>query len=219
MSDFFREVDEEVRRDKAVQFWTKYRYWFLALGLVIVAVTAAWRYWDTRRVTAAADAGSRYEAADQMAREGKAQEAQDAFAALAKDGPKGYATLAKLRSADELATRDPQAAAKAYDALASDPGFDPAFQDLARLRSAMLRIDVEDPKVIEQQLAPMAGPGGAYRNSARELLALAAFKLNDFEAAGRWLDAIVTDPQAPPGARRRAEAFLGLVRAGKLPTN
>ena len=49
------------------------------------------------------------------------------------------------------------------------------------------------------------------------LLALAALKRGDDEAAGKWLDAIIVDPQTPASLRQRAEAFLGLVRAGKLP--
>jgi hypothetical protein len=40
-------------------------------------------------------------------------------------------------------------------------------------------------------------------------------KAGDYDSAGRWLDEIVADPQAPSGLRSRAEAFLGFVRAGK----
>ena len=53
------------------------------------------------------------------------------------------------------------------------------------------------------------------RNPARELLALAALKVDNFDAAGRWLDAIVTDPSATASARQRADALLSLVRSGK----
>jgi hypothetical protein len=47
------------------------------------------------------------------------------------------------------------------------------------------------------------------------MLAYAAFKTDDFEAAGRWLDQIVVDLQAPAGLRQRAETLLGLVAASK----
>jgi hypothetical protein len=79
----------------------------------------------------------------------------------------------------------------------------------------MLDIDIDDPKTFEQKVTPMAGQTGVFRYSARELLALAALKAGDYDAAGRWLDEIVADPQAPSGLRSRAEAFLGFVRAGK----
>ena len=216
MTDFFREVDEDVRRERALQLLSKYQYLFIGLAVVLVAATAAWSIWDTRRTAAAEAAGGRYEAALQLAHDGKSAEAQAAFDALAKEAPPGYRTLAKLRAADELAAHDPEAARKAYDALASEPGYDPAFQDVARLRSAMLFVDQADPKEVEQKLSPLATGSFPYRNSVRELLALAALKRDDFAAAGRWLDAIVTDPAAPAALRQRAEAFLSLVQAGKL---
>ena len=44
MSDIFQEVDEEVRRDKAVEFWTKYQNSFSPLALLIVLATAGYRF-------------------------------------------------------------------------------------------------------------------------------------------------------------------------------
>ena len=42
MSDIFREVDEDVRRDKALQFWSKYQTLFIALALAAFAVEIWW---------------------------------------------------------------------------------------------------------------------------------------------------------------------------------
>lgn len=217
MADFFREVDEEVRRDRVIKFWTRFRVPIIGLLLLVVAGTAAWRIYKNWREQAAEAASAKYEAAMELSREGKAAEAESAFAPLAEKGPKGYAALARLRLADETAKRDPEAALEAYDALVSDPAYDRNFQDAARLRGAMLRLDHEDPKEFEQRYAPLAGTPFAYRGSLRELLALAALKRADMEAAGRWLDAIVTDPLAPSNLRGRAGALLGLVQSGKSP--
>ena len=60
-----------------------------------------------------------------------------------------------------------------------------------------------------------AAAGAPFRNTARELLAFAALKAEDFDAAARWLDAIVVDAQAPQSIKSRAEALIGLVSAGK----
>ncbi|WP_020175799.1 tetratricopeptide repeat protein [Methyloferula stellata] len=215
MADIFREVDEEVRRDKAVLFFEKYQFWLVGAALLIVAATAGWRIYDYYKTQAAEKASARYEAALQLAHDGKSAEAEAAFEAIAKDAPAGYRALARLRAIDELSTHDQAAAIKAYETLASDPTYDSSLAAAARLRAAMLAIDTEDPKVFAQKVAAMAGPTGAFRYSARELLALAAFKQGDYEAAGRWLDEIVSDPNAPAGLRSRAEAFLGFVRAGK----
>jgi hypothetical protein len=214
MSDFFREVDEDYRRDRLLKFWIKYQSWLIAAAVLIVAATAGWRIYQHFHIAAAEAAGAQYEAALQLSAEGKSTEAQAAFERLATTGPKGYATLARLRAVDEIAGRDPAAVA-AYDALVADPGYAQAFKDMAQMRAAILRVDRDDPAAFEQKYGPLSQPNFTYHNTIRELLALAAFRRNDVEAAGRWLDMIVADPRAPSALRQRAEAFLGLVQAGK----
>lgn len=216
MSDLFREVDEDVRRERMIQLWKQYQNWIIGAALLVVVATGAWRLYDHVRLKAGESAGARYEAALQLAHDGRTPEAQAAFQSLGKDGPSGYAMLARLADADALAQKDPAAAIKAYDALAADPALDRTYQDLARLRGAYLRIDRDDPKEFEARYAPFAGPDQAYRSSFRELLALAAFKRNDLSTAGRWLDEISVDPQAPPALRGRAQAFLELVQGGQV---
>jgi hypothetical protein len=217
MADFFREVDEEVRRERILEFWKKYRIAIIILAIAAVAATAAFRVYENNRIRKAAEAGARYEDALQVARDGKSAEAIAAFDALAKDAPKGYADLARLRAADEIAAKDPQAGLGAYEALIADRDYTKSFQDVARLRAAWLGLDRDDPKQFEQKFAPLAGPPFTYRNSIREALGLAALKRKDFEAAGRWFDAIASDLQAPAALRERADAFLAIVASSKPP--
>jgi hypothetical protein len=215
MSDIFREVDEEVRRDQAARIWGRYQNLFIGLAVLVIAATAGWRFYDHYRTKQAEEAGAKYQAALALAREGKAAEAEGALERIAKGGPKGYALLARLREAAELSGSDPAAAVKAYDAIAADGTIDPLFQNLARLRAALLRLDEADGKEIEGRLGPMTANDNPFRFSAREALALAALKHDDFDAAGRQLDTIVVDPQAPGAMRQRAEALLAVVRASK----
>jgi hypothetical protein len=215
MSDIFREVDEEVRRDQAAHIWSRYQNLFIGLAVLVVAATAGWRFYDHYRTRQAEDAGAKYQAALALARDGKTAEAEGAFEQIAKSGPKGYATLARLREAAEYSGGDPAAAVKAYDAIAADGTIDPLFQNLARLRAALLRLDEADARELEGRLAPMIANDNPFRFSAREALALAALKHDDFDAAGRQLDAIVIDPQAPASMRQRAEALLAVVRSSK----
>jgi len=215
MADFFREVDEDVRRDRVIQVWTLYKNWIIGAAVLIIAATGAWRTYEYFRLESDQAAGGRFEAALQLLKDTKIAEAQAAFSSLGEKGPHGYAMLARLSSADALLVTDPAGAIEAYDVLAADPTIDLPYQDVARLRAAYLRIDSEDPKEFEARYAPYTAPGQPYRNAYRELLALAAFKRDDSESAGRWLDAIAADPQSPPALRGRADAFLALVEAGK----
>ena len=57
MSDIFQEVDEEVRRDKAAEFWKKYQNLIIGAAVLIVLATAGYRYYDNRRLAAEASGG------------------------------------------------------------------------------------------------------------------------------------------------------------------
>jgi hypothetical protein len=216
MTEFFREVDEDVRRDRVLRYWTKYRYLLIALAVLVVAGTGGWRLYGHYRDEAAQAASAKYEAAGQLSRDGKSAEAAAAFDALSKTAPRGYEILARLRAADERAAGDPQAAIKAYEALAADPGFDPAFKDFAKLRAAMLRLDGDDPLEFERRFAPLASDSFPYHHQIRELLGLAALKRNAFDSAANWFDGIVSDTRAPAGVRMRAQALLGLVQSAAV---
>lgn len=216
MTDFIREVEEEYRRDKAIDAWKRYNVWIIAAAILIVAAAGAWRYWQYSERLAAEAAGARFETAVQLAREGKGEEAQAAFLEIAGSGPRGYAVLARFRAANEIASRDAGEAVRIYDALATDAAVNPVLQNVASLRAAFLRVDAAEPAEMSQRLEPLAVPTSAFRHSARELLGLAALRAGDYEGAGRWFDMIVADPQAPQGLRERAGTLLGIVAAGPL---
>jgi hypothetical protein len=214
MTDFIREVDEEYRRDRAIQAWKRYQNWIIAGALLIIAAAGGWRWNEHRQRLAAEQAGSRFEAAIQLGREGKDKEAEDAFLEIARSGPPGYAMLARFRAAAEIGLRDPAEAVKIYDALAADGSVDLLLQSAARLCAAYLRVDSADAAEMKRRVEPLAAPTGPFRHSARELMGLSALRAGDMEGAGRWFDMIVADPQAPQGLRERAGAMLGLVASG-----
>jgi hypothetical protein len=215
MSDIFREVDEDVRRDKAAEFWAKYQNYIIAAVVLILLATGGWRFYDWRRTAAAEAAGARFEDALELERAGKSGEADAAFAKLATDAPAGYGVLARLAGAAELAKSDPARAIAAYDSLADDASLGSLFREAARLRAAALRLDNGQADKAKTALEGLAAPTGPFRHTAREMLGAAALAAGDFDGAGRWLDMIVADPAAPQGARQNAEQMLGLVRSGK----
>ncbi len=186
--------------------------------MLIVLATAGWRLYDYLRLRTVEAAGARYAAAQQLASAGKASAATAAFDAIAKDGADGYATLAQFANANALAGKNPEAAATAYDAIADNPAVDPAYQQVARLRGAYLRVDSIDPKAFEQRYAGYANPDSPYRNAYRELLALADTRRGDFTGASHWFELAAADPSSPPALRARADAFLTIVQAGPVPT-
>ncbi len=215
MSDIFREVDEDVRRDSAAALWQKYSIVVYGLAFLIVAMTASYRGYEYLRIQKAETSGAQFEAALELVQAGKSDEAKIALEKLRSEGPMGYALLSRFQLAALLAKTDAASGAKAYDVLADDTSLDATFRDTARLQSALLSVDGLSAADLQTRLAPLTVGTNPFRNSARELLGLSALKGLDYDNAGRWFDAIVTDSAAPQGIRSRADAFLGLVKAAK----
>lgn len=211
MSELFDEVDEEVRREQLKKLWDKYSLYFIALMVLVVAAVGGWRGYQYLEAQKAAEAGATFEKAVELSEQGKHAEAETAFADLAAKAPSGYRTLARLRAAAEASARDPKAAAKMYDDIAADSSVGSEWRDLAKIRAAGLLVDSASYADIQQRLESSAEPKSTFRHSARELLALSAWRNNDMTAARKWVDAIAEDGETPPGLRSRAEALQALL--------
>ena len=213
MADIFQEVDEEVRRERLNKLWQRYGHYIIAACVLVIVAVGAWRgyeWWETKK---AVEAGAAFEQAVNLAEAGKHQEAEAAFAKLASEGTAGYRLLARLREAAELGRTDRKAAIKAYDEIAVDRSVGQVIQDLAALRVSFLLVDGSSYGDMRARLEPLTGPDRAFRHSAREVLALSAWKQGDMGAARQWTDMIITDPQTPSGARSRAEVLSELIAA------
>ncbi len=211
MSDIFQEVDEDVRRDKALEFWTKHQNAILGVCVLIVVAMAGFRFYQYRQEQVAQAAGAAYENALALDTAGKPADAAAAFAALAADAPAGYQVVARMAKAASLSASDPKAALTAYDALASDASVSPLMQQAAKLRAALLRIDNGEADQGAKDLEPLAAAGSPYRSTARVTLGALALQKGDYAAAGKWLDQVVSDVEAPATVKQNAEVLLGLV--------
>jgi len=211
MSDIFREVDEDVRRDKAAEFWSQYQTYVYAAAALIVLATAGYRFYDYRRTAAAEAAGAAFQQALKLDADGKGADAKSSLAQLQNDAPSGYRMLARFAAAADTVKADPKAGAEAYDALANDSAVDPLFREAARLRAALARLDAGDVTSAKGALETLASATGTYRDTARLALGALALKDKDYKVAGTWLDQVVADPLAPQTERSSAETLLGVV--------
>jgi hypothetical protein len=211
LADIFHEVDEEVRRERLKKLWDRYGIHAIALAVLVVAGIAAWRgyeYWVAKR---AAAAGAAFEAALALNEQGKFAEAEAALAKIAAEAPAGYRLLARMRAAAALAQIKPADAVKAYDELSADASLGAIWQDLAAVRAGMLLVDTASLADMRRRLDPAAEPARSFRHTARELLALSAWRNHDLTAARRYLDMITADAESPVGTRARAEVLSGMI--------
>ena len=213
MADIFHEVDEEVRRDQLKKLWDRYSIYIVALAVLIVAGIGAWRGYEYWVANKSAAAGAAFESAVTLSEQGKHAEAEAAFAKVVTEAPDGYRVLAHFRAAAELAQVKPADAVKAYDDLAADGSLGVTWQDLAAVRAGLLLVDSAPLTDMSRRLDPLAEPSRTFRHTARELLALSAWRNHDIAATRRYVDMIATDAETPPGTRARIDVLSALIAA------
>lgn len=211
MADIFREVDDDLRRDSAQQLWDKYGIYLVALAVGIIAVTSAVVGWNAYQRSAAEEAAQAFIAAEAEASVEGADTAA-IFAELADGAPAGYAALAQLRAAAALTDAgNIDAAIEAYEAIVGDSSAEPILRDLARVKSGTLLVGRTSYDDLAGRLLPLTGAEESWRNPAREVLGLAAYREQKYPQAHTLFQEIVADPTSTPGVRDRAHVMIALV--------
>src|SRR6267143_799660 len=96
VSDIFREIDEELRRDNFRKLWSRYGRYVIAAAVFVLVVAGAIVAWRDHQLSERRAQSTRYASALALAHEGKEADAVKVFAAIAQEGG-GYAVLHLLK--------------------------------------------------------------------------------------------------------------------------
>ena len=211
MTDIFREVDEDLKRDQALQLWRRYGKYAIAFAVATVVMTAAIVGWQNYRESQRGVDGRAFALAMELVNKGDVAAASAAMADIANRSS-GYHPLALLQEAGlKLRTGDRAGAAALYDKIAADDGVGQAFRDLATILSALTTLDTAEPSVMNKKLQPLLAAGSPFRPSALELEGLLAVKVGDFKTAKQTFQELADDANAPGGLRQRATQILAWI--------
>lgn len=210
MADIFQEVDEDLRRDKALVFWKKYQNHILAFVVIVIAAAAGISGWRAYRQHQIETSGTAYlQAMEALERDPKAAGPQ--FDALANGGS-GFAVLARFQQANlALKNGDKAKAAQLFQAIAGDNSVDKAMKDVAAILGGLTLLDLDKPDDASKLVAPLTGDNQPYRFSALEIQGQAAFASGDKKKAKEiftQLKQLGQLPNAPKAVIGRAELML-----------
>jgi len=214
----FREVDEELRRDRMRTGWRRYGPYLIGAAVLVVLLVAAnegWNWWQNSNSARSSD---QFYAALDLENGGDLAGAQKALDQLVAQGSGQYPVLAKFKLAGLLAAQGKKdEALAAYDALASGAG-NQRLKNLALLLGANTLVDKGDVAGVKQRVQGLFAPDEPLRNSAHETLGLAQYKANDLNGARDSFEAVINDPAASQEARGRLQLYLAqLVAQGATP--
>ncbi|SLN47796.1 tetratricopeptide repeat protein [Oceanibacterium hippocampi] len=209
MSDIFKEVEEDLRREQSLELWKKYGKYVLALAVVIVATAAGIVSWKEYRERAMNEQGAEYASAMALIGEEDQQRVADAFGALASHADGGYQALARLQEAAALiAAEDDQAAFAVYDQLIDEAGTPDNLRRVARYLRGMHQIGKLPASDIRASLAPLMEGNDPWRFLAQELVAMAELDGGNLDGARQIFRELSDDAAAPAGVRARAARLL-----------
>lgn len=190
--DIFEQVDEDVRRQRTLEWFKRYGW---PLGLIagaLVAIVVGWRGWQTFQNTQQEQASDRFL---EMIISG------DPMEMMVQDGDR----LAALNLFYE-ATQDPDRAGEIYDRLATQAP--PVWRDLARIFHLYSDFEQLDDATIRAHLVPFDTPFHPWRSLAWDLLAANALRNQDSSGARAYLMQIINDEASPPTLRQRSENII-----------
>ena len=204
-----REVDEELRQDQLLAFWKRYGTYAVGIAVALVLGVAGHQYWRAHQRDLSQTEASRFAELLDLEAQGKNAEAAQGFASFLSNSKTGYATLGKLRRAEELgATGDKAAAVQAYEDIAADKAVDGIYRDLAILKLSWLTVDTGNVDELERRVSHLAADGQPWRHSAREILALVAQRKGQIGHMREIYQQLADDASAPRSLRGRAAELL-----------
>ncbi len=215
MSDFFNEVEEELRADQVRALTRKYTpHAIAALAVIVVGTGALWGY-TVWRDKSAAHASEAYDRGLKAAQIGDRAGAAAAFADAAKSGSAAYKSLALMQEAAiEMDQDHTDQAIKDFDA-AADAASSPILQDAARLKAAFLLMDKGDYPAIEKRLKPLTVKGRPFVPTATEALAFAKMMNGDTKGARADFSSLVLMLDAPQDIQERSKAAVKMIDDGQ----
>jgi hypothetical protein len=202
---FLREVDENLRRDRAKDFARKYATWLIAAVVLFLAASGGWIYWQhyqrqqsERQVEQLAEV---YKTISSGNLTGAAQKLDQLSAS---DQSSVRASALFTRAALAIENKDTKLAIAKYRQAAEDDGLAKPYRDMALIRKTALEFDALKPEEVIARLQPLAKPGDPWFGSAGEMTAAALIKQGKNVEAGRLYTTIAEDKTVPETVRARA---------------
>lgn len=211
---FIREVDEEVRRERVANLWSRWGVQIVAaiLAALVLAGLALW--WRSHREAQRGVEGEQLQAAYDKLAADDTKGASAALAPIARDGGPGYRSLARMTQADiALRGKDTATAARLFGTVTADGDVAAPLRDLALVRQTAAEYDTLKPEAIVARLRTLAVKGNAYFGSAGEMVALAYLRMGRRDLAAALIGQIAGDDTVPATIRQRAVQMVSALGA------
>jgi hypothetical protein len=218
MADLLRELEDDLRHQRLMQFWRKFGSYMIGVSAIIVLVTIGMVFWGNYREGQQAEAAEIYARALKEMEEGKLEESRNSLNEVVDKG-QGYSLLAQLQLGNLAFSRKEWAIAlEHYRAVGKGDKADSPMQHLATVLEAKTLLAAGDKEAF-RQLTEKPEKAGFYAPFLRELRALYLLEEGDKAGAASLFQKNAEDALSPLALRERslqlAESLTPGEKAGK----
>jgi|CXWL01.1.fsa_nt_gi hypothetical protein len=202
MSELFREIEEDIRRERFEKLWRSVGRFAVWGSVAIVVATAVFVAWDNHAQNQAEEKTSQLLKAGERMNASDYKGAISIFSALTDDNTSTYYTIAMLQKAEaQESSGDAEGAKKTYAALAKSNS---EFSALAKLKSD------EKNDVIEISV------DSAFYHTASEQNAWRLLHAGKKAEAANIFVSLLNDENSPRSLVSRAREVLRVIAPEKL---
>jgi len=207
---FYREVDEELRREQVSRAMRRYGAAAAILLLLFLGGLGGYLWWQQEKEERAGQQSETLNRIFEDIAGGRTSGIDARLDDVAKNGGPGYRAAALLtKAAVAVQTGNDAAAITTYKAVAQDEDFAQPYRDVATIRQTALEYDTLAPAAVIERLKPLAVAGNPWFGSAGEMIAIAHLKAGKPELAAPIFAAIAKDESVPRSIRSRAREMAG----------
>ena len=208
---FVNEVDENLRRERALDAAKKYGPWLIGVFALFVLALGGWQLWQSMSTNSARQHAVEFAAAQAMVEANNLAGAKTEFERLSNEGPRAYRAMAQMEHAAILAQEgDLEAALAGFDA-AAETAPDPVMRESAQIRAAYIAADIQDFAALRTRLQPLIDSDTRVQYLAKELLAVEAWEAGETQLARDTLEQLTLAFDAPDTLRQRAQIALSVL--------
>lgn len=208
---FVNEVDESLRRDRALDVAKKYGPLLVGVFALFILGLAGWQGWKAYSTNAAREHAVEFSAAQALLEGGNLAEAKAEFERLSNEGPRAYRAMAQMERAGILVQEgDLDGALAGFDA-AAEAAPDQVMRESAQIRAAYIAADTQDFAALRTRLQPLIDSETRVQYLAKELLAVEAWEAGETQLARETLEQLTLAFEAPDSLRQRAQIALSVL--------
>lgn len=208
MSDFLTELEEDIREERLINLWHQYGNLIIGVALAIIVGTTGYTLWGHFKTKQQLAHYTSLSHALNLLKEGKTDEALQAFQTLGKEKD-GYGKLAHLYEAALLSHPNPL-----YEEIIANNKTDPALGNLPKILEASHALG--HVKAM-QALEPLAAPHNAWAPLSLELLALAALQKGDLTKAADYYRRTLKEETLTASEQARLRMMLAQIDLSHVP--